>query len=199
MILDLHTHTSRYSPCSRISLEELIMAERTRVDGIAITDHDHLMSGDEAERLTRRYGFLILPGVEISADWIYAHILAFGIEKEIKPDLGVEETIAKVHEQGGVAIAAHPFRYTDKLGKEWGEIDGIETLNPNCSPIQNMKAAEVALERKLPQIGCSDVHSPSMVGTYATKLEGRIINIGQLKDALLRSKVKPEIFITKRI
>jgi len=82
------------------------LAEMRKVHGIAITDHDHLLSKNEAEYLGKKYGFVVLPGVEISAEGIYAHLLAFGIKKEIRPDLGVEETIARIHDQGGVAIAS---------------------------------------------------------------------------------------------
>ena len=192
MMLDPHTHTDTYSSCSTISLDELISTEKSRVDGIVITDHDHLMGEDEAHYLSKKYDFIILPGVEVSADGMYAHILAFGVRREIVPDVGVEETIAKIHEQGGVAIVAHPFRYVDELDrKEWGGLDGIETLSPNCSVEQNMRARQIALDWRLPQIGSSDVHRPSMVGTYATRFNGKITNISQLTSSLLKGEVEP--------
>lgn len=192
MILDLHTHTERYSPCSQISLEHLILAEMNIVDGIAITDHDHLISNEETESLTKKYGLLVLPGVEISADGIYAQILAFGIKKEIMPDLGVEETIAKIHEQRGVAIAVHPYRYVNTLDQKMLEnIDAIETLTPNCTPEQNMKAQEIALKWKLPQIGSSDVHTLSMVGSYATRFPSQIQNMDDLKRCVILGDMTP--------
>lgn len=158
MILDLHTHTEEYSPCSAITLEELILKEQEHVDGIAVTDHDHLMKEKVAENLSGKHGFMILSGIEISAKDIYAHILAFGIKREIRADLGIKETIARIHEQNGVAIAAHPLRYMDQLDRnEWKDVDAIETLTPNCSIEQNTKAREIALEWGLPQIGSSDV------------------------------------------
>ena len=147
MILDLHTHTEEYSPCSMISLEELILTEQEYVDGIVVTDHDHLMNEKVAENLSGKYGFMILPGVEISAKDIHAHILAFGIKREIRADLGIGETIARIHEQNGVAIAAHPLRYIDQLDRnEWKDVDAIETLTPNCSMEQNTEVREIALE-----------------------------------------------------
>jgi len=86
MIFDPHTHIDRYSRCSTISLEKLILAEMDEVDGIAITDHDHLLSEKEADYISRKHGFKVLPRVEISAEGVYAHTLAFGIEKEIRPN-----------------------------------------------------------------------------------------------------------------
>jgi predicted metal-dependent phosphoesterase TrpH len=178
--------------CSRISLDELISTERMHVDGIAVTDHDHLLIEEDVAYLIKKYDYIVLPGVEISAEGIYAHILAFGLEREVKPDLGVEETIAKIHEQGGVAIAAHPFRYVDEMDlKKWKGIDCIETLTPQCTSEQNMKAREIALEWGCPQIGSSDAHRPSMIGIYATRLTQRIRTVSQLKDILLNGGIEP--------
>jgi predicted metal-dependent phosphoesterase TrpH len=175
-----------------ISPEELILAEKRYVDGIVITDHDHLLSDKEADALSRKYDFKIFPGVEISAWDIYAHILAFGIKLEIRPDLGVEETITKIHMQDGVAVAAHPLRYVDDLDwKEWKRVDAIETLSPNCSAEQNARATEIAWDWGLPQIGSSDVHRLTMIGTYATEFSKVITNVDQLKAALLRAETKP--------
>lgn len=192
MIFDPHTHTDRYSRCATISLEKLILAEKKKVDGIAITDHDHLLNEEETDHLSRKHGFKVLPGVEISAEGIYAHILAFGTEREIRPNLGVEETIAKIHEQGGIAVAAHPLRYVDELDRgKWRGLDCIETLNPHCSRRQNIKAREIALDWNIPQIGSSDVHHLPMVGTYATRFNGDVTNLDQLKKALLTGQAEP--------
>jgi hypothetical protein len=175
-----------------ISLDELILAEQQYVDGIVVTDHDHLMKVDVAEKLSSKYGYLIFPGIEISAKGIHAHILAFGIEREIRPDLGVRETIAKIHEQNGIAVAAHPLRYVDELDKdEWRGLDAIETLTPNCSMEQNMKAREIALEWGLPEIGSSDVHRSTMIGTYATQFDEVVTELNQLNRAILNDWVKP--------
>jgi len=127
-----------------------------------------------------------LPGVEISAEGIYAHILAFGTEREIRPNLGVEETIAKIHEQGGIAVAAHPLRYVDELDRgKWRGLDCIETLNPHCSHGQNIKAREIALDWNIPQIGSSDVHHLPIEGMHATRFNTDITNLDQLKKAIL--------------
>ena len=137
---------------------------------------------------------LDLSGVEIAAKDIYAHILAFGIKREISADLGIGETIARIHEQNGVAIAAHPLRYMDQLDRdEWNDVDAIETLTPNCSMEQNTEARETALEWRLPQIGSSDVHKSIMIGTYATQFNRTITNVDQLNRAILQGDTKPVV------
>jgi predicted metal-dependent phosphoesterase TrpH len=177
-----------------ISLEELILVEQEYVDGIVVTDHDHLMKEEVAENLSGKYGFMVLPGIEVSAKGIYAHILAFGIKREIEPDLGVRETIARIHEQDGVAVVAHPLRYVNQLDRnEWKDVDAIETLTPNCSMEQNMRARETALEWGLPQIGSSDVHRSTMIGTYATQFNETVTKVNQLNEAILNNDVKPVV------
>ena len=152
------------------------------------------MKEEVAENLSSKYGFLILPGIEISAKGIYAHILAFGIKRDIRPDLGARETIAKIHEQNGIAVAAHPLRYVSQLDRnEWKDLDAIETLTPNCSMEQNLRARETALEWGLPQIGSSDVHRSTMIGTYATQFNETITELNQLNRAILHNEVKPVV------
>jgi len=192
MIFDPHTHTDRYSRCATIGREKLILAEKKKAHGTVITDHDHLLNEEEAAYLGRKHGFKVLPGVEISAEGVHAHILAFGVRKDIRPNLGVEETIAKIHEQEGIAVAAHPLRYVGELDRaKWRDLDCIEILNPHCSRRQNIKAREIALNWKIPQIGSSDVHHLPMVGTYATRFNSDITNLDQLKKALLTGEAEP--------
>ena len=67
---------------------------------------------EEADRARAEYGMLVLPGVEITKNSFShknsAHILAVDIKEYIDPDLPIIEIIQAIHEQGGIAIAAHP-------------------------------------------------------------------------------------------
>ena len=73
--IDLHIHTTA-SDGSLTPSEVVERAAGRGLAAIAVTDHDHLLNENEAEHLSRKYGFTILPGIEISADGICAHILA---------------------------------------------------------------------------------------------------------------------------
>jgi len=130
MIFNPHPHTDRYSRCATVSLERLILAKK-KVRGNVITDHDHLLNEKEAVYLSRKQGFKVLPEAEKSAG-VHAHILAFGVRKEIRPNSGVEETIAKIHEQEGIAAAAYPLRYVGESDRaKWRGLDCVKIPQPS--------------------------------------------------------------------
>jgi len=45
MIFEIHTHLKNISPCSNITLDQLLLeAKEYMIDGIVITDHDKMTS-----------------------------------------------------------------------------------------------------------------------------------------------------------
>jgi hypothetical protein len=69
LIIDLHVHTSPASPCSSAPVDELIQeAKGIGLDGICLTDHNHIWHPDEVAALRQKYNFLILRGNEITTD-----------------------------------------------------------------------------------------------------------------------------------
>src|SRR5262249_6720425 len=106
---DLHMH-STFSDGYQTVGDILTHVERaTDLDVIAITDHDCIDGALVPRDLIAREQRLIqvIVGAEIStAD---GHLLALNIEHVIPAGLSMDETIIAVHEQGGVAVAAHPL------------------------------------------------------------------------------------------
>ena len=76
---------------------------------IALTDHNVVEGALRARDLWARgnYRFDFIVGEEISTR--EGHMLALFIEKRIPADLSIERSIDLVHEQGGLAIVAHPL------------------------------------------------------------------------------------------
>lgn len=125
MKADLHIHC-HYSEDSWAKIEDIIeTAVKNGIGCIAITDHDefsaHLDIHDER--------VIVIPAEEVSS--AEGHILAYGIDRRIPRGMGVKETIDAIHEAGGIAIAAHPYRYHSGLGEDnvIPEFDGVEALN----------------------------------------------------------------------
>lgn len=210
MIIDLHVHSFPASPCSTISVQELIEeAKDIGLDGICLTDHNHLWEPHMVEELRQRHGFLILRGNEITTE--QGDILVFGLEEEIKGVIRLEELRSKVLRAGGLMIAAHPFRgfltfgigylgLTKEKAMErpvfkW--VDAIEVLNSKVSEQENSFAAEVAEGLGLPVTGGSDAHGPGEVGLYATRFPGPIQNEQELIEALKKGGYSPVTFRTR--
>src|SRR3989449_6977277 len=113
MLLDLHNHT-RYSPDSRVDPAALVgVARKTRLAGVAITDHNSV-DGIEIAEAAADPDFLVIPAIEVSTR--SGHVLGYGIREVIPRDLSVSETAERIVALGGVPVAAHPFRFWSGLG-----------------------------------------------------------------------------------
>lgn len=106
----------------------------------------------------------IYPAEEISTD-TDAHIIAYGIQDEIKPGLSIEEIIDEIKKQNGISSAPHPFGLVDALREKAKECDMIEVFNSNnVDVVSNVKANEFALKNNMIQVSGSDSHVHSTIG-----------------------------------
>jgi predicted metal-dependent phosphoesterase TrpH len=174
MILDPHIH-STYSSDSTAHPRDIIKKARSiGLDAIAIADHNSIkgsMAGiKESEGMA---DFIVIPAMEVSTD--KGHIVALGINEEIKSRLSPEETVEKIREAGGIAIAPHPFvRYREGLCDKVKDldVDAMETLNSRyIFGYSNWRAKKLAEERGIPQIGASDAHFLGAIGSCVTEVE----------------------------
>lgn len=195
---DIHMHTT-YSD-GTASVVELLeyVATSTDMRVIAITDHDTIAGALEAHRLAPAYGIEVIVGEEVStAD---GHLLALFIEHPLPPGRPAAETIAAVHEQGGLCIAAHPYGalvpsmghngLRERAGTRWAwALDAIESFNASLWwPGHNTLAARVAAELDLPCCGGSDSHHLGTVGLGYTLFPGK--SAADLRQALLNRQTR---------
>ena len=105
---DLHVHTTASDGISPVDdLLDYIAIYRPNLDVIAITDHDTLDASLRAYENRQHYPFDIVPGVEVSSR--AGHILALWVTTPIRRDMDLADTVAAIHEAGGLAVLAHPF------------------------------------------------------------------------------------------
>ncbi len=174
MIIDPHIH-SIYSGDAKGTPKQIIKkARKIGLDGIAITDHNTIKGSAAALDESKKFDdFIIVPGIEISTN--KGHVVALGITEEIKSGLSPEETIEHIRDRGGIAIAPHPFvRYREGLCDyvKTLDIDAIETLNSRyIFGFSNWRAKQLAIKRKIPEIGCSDAHFLGAIGSCVTYVE----------------------------
>jgi len=110
MKIDPHIH-SIYSGDSRSTPEKIIkQALLIGLDVIAISDHDSVEGSKIAIEMSKKMDkILIIPSIEISSSG--GHILGLGVENIIQKGLSPEETVEKIHDEGGLAIVPHPFSF----------------------------------------------------------------------------------------
>lgn len=198
MFLDLHLHTTAYSPCSTMTPEQLMTAAKVAgLDGVCITEHNHIWKPDEARALSREHGLAVFRGVEVTT--IGGDILVFGVDEDFDEGIWTAAKLkAKVDAAGGLAIAAHPFRGFLVFG--FGELQldmeeaidnptfhavhGLEVCNSMVTDQENDFARQVAEELGLLMVGGSDAHKPEAVGTCVTQFQDRLADEKDLVEAL---------------
>ena len=207
MVIDLHVHSAEASPCSSAPLEDLIAeAKRIGLDGICLTDHNHVWPRKTIEELQVKHNFLILRGNEITTN--QGDMLVFGLEEDIKGIVDLEELRKMVLKADGFIIAAHPFRgfLTFGIGQLgltaekamvrplFQHVDGIEVMNSKVSEKENQFSSRVAAGLALPGTGGSDAHEVEEVGVYATRFFDPITCEEDFLKALRRKNYEPIAF-----
>ena len=127
--IDFHVH-SCYSPDSSITLKQVVaFAKKRGLDGVAITDHNTVKG---ALKLKTKE-IIVIPGIEVST--LQGHLLGINLTTSIPAKLGMEETIQKIHDAGGIAIAAHPTAfYKSAATKKVTCYDAVEVMNASSVP-----------------------------------------------------------------
>jgi predicted metal-dependent phosphoesterase TrpH len=164
---DFHLH-SCYSPDCDTQLEEIIAAvEHANLNCVAITDHDTI---EGAQRLQELAKFRVIIGEEISSAG--GHIIGLFLKERVPPGLTLMRTIEAIKQQGGIAVAPHPFASLaqQSLKQDFSQhahlFDAVETHNSNnLFRWEDWKAKREAVRHGLPAIGGSDAHLASGIGS----------------------------------
>jgi len=178
--IDFHVHTCYSNDCSTSLRDVIIYSKKRGLDGVVITDHNTVEGALKLQKNSNDE-IIIIPGIEVSTN--VGHILGINVTVPIPRGLTVEETVERIHEAGGISIAAHPFAMY-KSGIRFGEkiasqgIDAIEVINSSVFPffLFNRLSRRLAYRANLPQTGGSDSHLPEIIGLAYTIVGGVDVN-----------------------
>jgi hypothetical protein len=164
----MHTH-SEASPDSRTPIAEQARAVKAaRLDVVCATDHNTIEGGLRLREIAD--GFRVVIGEEISSR--DGEIIGLFLERAVPRDLTGEETIARIHDQGGLVVVPHPFslnrRYHMRrpaLDRLRSQIDALEVFNAREAIfLNNRSAAAYAREHAILGAAGSDAHRASELG-----------------------------------
>jgi len=180
---DLHLHTTASDGTASPTEVLAWVAEETDLKVIAICDHNTNVGALEAAQHADEFGVEVIVGQEVeSSD---GHILGLWTPRLVTPGMPAEETVAAIHDQGGLAVAAHPYapKWWARHGLCRGEtevydtagFDGVEVAN--STPLlffANFHARRYwrANSARLAATGGSDAHILSAIGTSRTLFAG---------------------------
>jgi predicted metal-dependent phosphoesterase TrpH len=193
---DLHIHTLASDGTAPVT-EILDRVEREGLlDVIAITDHERIDAALAARRIAQDRGLhvRVVVGEEISTRG--GHLLGLFLERPVPALRSLAWSIAAVHEQGGIAIPAHPLvpyplcaqgfllrRLLDDADPAVHP-DAIETFNPTAfGRYWHERVVRFAAEHELAQVGNSDAHAAEAIGTGWTTFPG--LDEAELRAAIL--------------
>ncbi len=201
LVADPHCHTTASD--GMVSPAELVAAAAAaHIDLIAVTDHDTMQSVNEVQERGAAAGVAVVAGQEVTTAWpAQTHMLGWFLEKPVRRGMSLVDTVAAIHDAGGLAIVPHPFmpvyfgsiqpgmlaRLIDKTA-----VDGIEVVF--TVPIGSRRRHELDVfvaanrERLGAMIGGSDCHfGPHDIGRVLTDYEG------DFRSAVAERRTRPRV------
>jgi predicted metal-dependent phosphoesterase TrpH len=208
MLFDIHTHTSRYSPCSILRPQDLLKrAAELNLDGLVITEHGFLWARDEIEALREETEthLIVLRGQEVTCyrenGSFHGDLLVFGYDGLFEERMEAARVIEAVHGEGGAVVAAHPYRFGYGFGDDVFhlELDGIEVLHPSHYPEDIRRAEHARRVLDIAGLGSGDAHDLHDVGYYLTSFSGDIRTeedmIREIREKTCRAVALEEILL----
>jgi predicted metal-dependent phosphoesterase TrpH len=183
--MDPHIHTLASDGISDV--EAILEAAIARgLDAIGIADHERIDAALAARAIAEGRGLPIevVVGEEISTR--NGHLVGLWLTKRIRPWHSMKRSIAMIHEQGGLAIIAHPLppyplcasegtirRLMDEADPIYHP-DALEGFNPTTARMRwSRKAPALAEELGIAAVAGSDAHQAARVGSAVTLFRGR--------------------------
>jgi len=126
-----------------------------------------------------------VPGIEVSTT--AGHLLALYVQRPVPSGRSLVETLWRIGEAGGLAVAAHPgalgmdslsarvIRRIRRGGDLARVLVGLETLNGSLIFRRRSSALAQPLAQALgmAHVGNSDAHSPALIGSGMTRFVGQ--------------------------
>src|SRR5262245_50531957 len=158
----LHVH-SNYSYDGQPTLEALAAWGASRqLDAIFLTEHTNDFDSNKMQKFVRHCEDLakepcrLVPGLEFPVRGGF-HLLGLSL-RVFEPVVEPLAAVRFIHEQGGLAVLAHPARYkgTWPDAAMLAELDGIEVWNARYDgrfvPSERVLSATEAVIGRLPQL-----------------------------------------------
>ena len=179
--------------CGVTIQEQLENAYLQKIEVIFVTNHNTLHGYPQILEYKQNHAkykdIEIYPAEEITIN-NKGHVLAYGIQDEIKPGMTLDETLDEIRKQNAISCAAHPFAVSNGIREHAKKCDLIESFNSNNVDIfSNLLAERFTKQNNLISIVGSDSHVKSTIGRSINTVESEK-NVDAILDSLKKGKFK---------
>jgi predicted metal-dependent phosphoesterase TrpH len=182
---DLHIHPSDDPDATDSAGAFYAALLASDLDVAVLADHDRIVVAQGlAQRAREEHAAIeLIVGEEITSR--SGHVLGIGLTAVVPPFLSLAETIVAVHEQGAIAVIAHPLMPIWTSASELAVValaegdprsrpDALEAMHPTAAwlPRWRRRVERLAARTGLAVVGGSDAHSTRSVGRGWTEFDG---------------------------
>src|SRR5258708_1256432 len=110
------------------------------------------------------------------------------------------DRVAAIHDQGGLAVAAHPYSLAQGLGDLAGRLpfDAIEMINGSpLMELSNVRAGRRLARARAARVGGSDAHVAPAAGGVHTLFPGT--GAAELRAAVLARLTRPAVDLATHV
>jgi predicted metal-dependent phosphoesterase TrpH len=161
--------------CDITIQEQLERAKTMGLEALYVTNHNTLNGHAQMLQYKNDHAkyrqIQIFPAEEITTS-TGAHVIAYGLSKEIRAGLPLEEILDEIKKQDAISCAPHPFSLLDALREQAELCDLIEVFNSNnVDVISNARATKFSLDHRKIGVAGSDSHVLSTLGRCVNIIE----------------------------
>lgn len=190
----VHVHTRRSYDCMTTARALVQRAVDLGIDVLAVTDHDTWQGSVDVLRAAHRMQapVRVVIGSEVYTD--QGDLIGLFLKDDIRQRAALK-FCREVHEQGGLVLLPHPYRWHHLDDDLLEEIDLIEVFNARTFKRENERAAALAEERGIPALVGPDAHGLAELDLAVNEFPGQApSNEAAIQHALLHD---PRVFHTR--
>jgi len=184
-----------HSPCSLIPAVELVRRLASLgLQGMVLTDHQHLWPEEELTELVRKAGvpayFTVMTAQEVTTD--IGDVLVYGAEEAFGPRTRVDEIRSRAPE--AALVLAHPYRNGSLPSAErlrHRALDAVEIFNTNHTAAENRRALADWHRYRFTAVSGTDTHSSEYAGLYPTIFDHPVADVGDLGREIRSGRCRP--------
>ena len=184
-VVHVHTHHSFDSLSRPVALVRRALALGVHV--LAVTDHDTWQGAvDVREVVVRiRAPLRVVIASEVATD--QGDVIGLFLREDLRERVA-PAFCDRVHEQGGLVLLPHPYKWHRLDAALLSRVDLVEVFNARTPRAENERAAALANERGLPALVGPDAHRVGELSLARNEFEGELpADEEALKRALIES------------